>query len=82
MQKRRLEENVEKHNGQARTAVQQGREDLARQALEKKKTKMNQIEDLERQISDLQNQQDRLIEQQKDELQSRIEEFRTKKRRR
>ncbi len=78
MQKRRLEENVEKHNDQARTAVQQDREDLARRALEKKKTKMNQIDDLERQISDLQNQQDSLIEQ-KNELQTRIEEFRTKK---
>src|SRR6056297_3361905 len=78
MQKRRLEDNVEKHNQQARTAVQQDREDLARRALEKKKTKMNQIEDLEGQITDLQNQQDRLVEQ-KNELQRRIEEFRTKK---
>jgi len=36
IQKRRLEENVEKHNDQARQAVEQDREDLARRALEKK----------------------------------------------
>src|SRR6056297_2821356 len=50
MQKQRLEENVEKHNDQARQAVDQDREDLARRALEKKKAKMQQIEQLEGQI--------------------------------
>jgi len=38
--KRKLDENVEKHNRQAREAVQQDRDDLARKALEKKKSKM------------------------------------------
>src|SRR6056297_1318991 len=61
MQKRRLEQNVEKHNEQAREAVQQDRDDLARQALEKKTQKMNQIEDLETQIAQLQNTQDDLV---------------------
>ena len=78
IQKRRLEENVEKHNGQAREAVQAGRDDLARQALQKKKEKMTQIEDLETQIADLQGTQDRLVEK-KEELKDRIERFRTEK---
>ena len=76
IQKRRLEENVDKHNSQAREAVQQDRDDLARKALEKKKSKMSQIEELEGQIADLQNTQDNLVEK-KNKLQSRIEEFRT-----
>ena len=78
IQKRRLEENVEKHNGQARAAVEQGRDDLARRALEKKKQKMNQIDSLERQIDDLEQKQDHLIEQ-KNDLEQQIEEFRTRK---
>ncbi len=78
IQKRRLAENVEKHNEQAREAVNAGRDDLARRALEKKKQKMTQIEDLEGQIADLQSTQDRLVEK-KDELQERIERFRTEK---
>ncbi len=70
IQKRRLEENVEKHNDQAREAVQQDREDLARKALEKKQAKMSQIEELETQIASLQETQDQLVNK-KDELQSR-----------
>ncbi|MFW6046168.1 MAG: PspA/IM30 family protein, partial [Natronomonas sp.] len=76
IQKRRLEENVEKHNAQARQAVEQDRDDLARQALEKKKKKMRQIEEREAQIADLQSTQDDLVDK-KNGLQSRIEEFRT-----
>src|SRR6056297_1201845 len=53
IQRRRLEQNVEKHNEQAREAVRQDRDDLARRALEKKKQKMRQIEALETQITDL-----------------------------
>jgi phage shock protein A len=78
IQKRDLEDDIEKHNEQAREAVQQDREDLARKALEKKKSKMSQLEDLEGQIQDLQNTQDQLVEK-KSQLQNRIEEFKTKK---
>ena len=78
MQQRRLEEDVEKHNRQAREAVQQDRDDLARQALEKKKAKMQQIEKLDGIVADLQDRQDSLVEKQ-DKLQTRIEEFRTRK---
>src|SRR6056297_2367842 len=60
MQKRRLEQNVEKHNDQAREAVRQDRDDLARKALEKKQSKMEQIEELDAQIADLEETQDQL----------------------
>jgi len=76
--KRKLDENVEKHNRQAREAVQQDRDDLARKALEKKKSKMTQIEELEGQIAKLNDTQEQLVEK-KNKLQNRIEEFRTKK---
>ena len=47
LQKKRdnLQENVEKHNKQAREAVRQDRDDLAERALEKKQAKLNQIEE-------------------------------------
>jgi len=78
IQKRRLEENVERHNGQAREAVTQGRDDLARRALEKKKQKMNQIDSIETQVDSLESKQDDLVDQ-KEALQRQIEEFRTRK---
>ena len=57
-QKKRLEKkkegfeaDVEKHNRQAEEAMSQDREDLARAALEKKKSKMAAVVELEKQIS-------------------------------
>lgn len=78
IQKRELESDVEKRNKQAREAVQQDRDDLARQALESKKDKMEELERVDGLITDLQEKQDNLVSK-KDELQSRIEEFRTRK---
>ncbi|MBV0900304.1 PspA/IM30 family protein [Haloarcula salina] len=76
--RRRLRENVEKHDAQARSALQQGREDLARRALEKKQVNVGQISELTAQIDDLQATQDRLVGK-RAELSSQIERFRTKK---
>jgi phage shock protein A len=78
IQQRRLEGNVSKHNDQAREAIRQEREDLARRALEKKHQKMRQIEELETQIADLTDKQDDLLEK-KDELKGQIQSFRTRK---
>ncbi|MFB6229038.1 MAG: PspA/IM30 family protein [Halobacteriales archaeon] len=80
LQKKRdnLQENVEKHNDQAREAVRQDRDDLAERALEKKQAKLNQIEELDEQIESLQQKQQNLV-QKKDDLERQIEEFRTKK---
>lgn len=76
--RRRLRENVEKHDAQARSALQQGREDLARRALEKKQVNVGQISELTAQIDDLQETQDRLVGK-RAELTSQVERFRTRK---
>ncbi|WP_276273125.1 PspA/IM30 family protein [Haloarcula litorea] len=76
--RRRLRENVEKYDGQAREAMRADREDLARKALAKKQTHVGQIADLSDQIDELQATQDRLVGK-RAELASRIEQFRTEK---
>jgi phage shock protein A len=78
VQRERLAQNVENHDDQAREAVRQDRDDLARRALEKKRAKREQIEDIDDQIANLEETQ-RDLEETKEELQTRIEEFRTKK---
>ncbi len=76
--RRRLRENVEKYDGQARTAMHQDREDLARRALEKKQAHVSQITELSEQIANLQETQDRLVGK-RAELSSQIAQFRTRK---
>ncbi|WP_135303915.1 PspA/IM30 family protein [Haloarcula amylovorans] len=76
--RRRLRENVEKYDGQAREAMRQDRDDLARRALEKKQAHVGQITDLTEQIDSLQETQDRLVGK-RAELSSQIEQFRTRK---
>jgi len=76
--RRRLRENVEKYDGQAREAMRQNREDLARRALEKKQAHVSQITELSEQITSLQETQDRLVGK-RAELSSQIEQFRTHK---
>ena len=76
--RRRLRENVEKYDGQARTAMRQDREDLARRALEKKQAHVSQITELSDQITNLQATQDGLVGK-RAELSSQIEQFRTHK---
>lgn len=78
MQKNGLEEQIEEHNEDARVAVDQGREDLARKVLNKKQAKMNQVEELNTRINDLKDTVDDIREK-RDELQTQIEEFKTKK---
>ncbi len=75
---RRLRENVEKYDGQAREAMRHGREDLARRALEKKQAHTGQIAELTDQIATLQETQDRLVGK-RAELSSQVEQFRTHK---
>ena len=76
--RRRLRENVEKYDGQAREAMRQDREDLARRALEKKQAHTGQITELTDQIATLQETQDRLVGK-RAELSSQVEQFRTHK---
>jgi phage shock protein A len=73
-----LEQNVVKLETQARQAVGANREDLARQALERKAVVQQQLQGLDTQVKQLQDQQDKLITSQ-DAMQAKIESFRSQK---
>jgi phage shock protein A len=78
LQTQKLEQNVVKLETQARQAVGAGREDLARQALEKKAAVQQQLQGLDGQVQQLEAQQQQLVQSQQT-LESKIESFRTQK---
>jgi len=78
LQTTQLEQNVVKLETQARQAVGAGREDLARQALQKKAAVQQQLQGLDAQVKQLEDQQQKLIESQQS-LETRIEAFRSQK---
>lgn len=78
LQKVKLEQNVKKLDEQARSAVQAGREDLARIALERKSQSQAQIVSLDQQIADIAKEQEKLMVTEK-RLSSKIETFRSTK---
>ena len=78
LQTQKSEQNVVKLETQARQAVAAGREDLARQALERKATAQQQLQDLDVQVQGLEAQQQKLVEAQQT-LETRIESFRSQK---
>jgi len=78
LQSAQLEQSVVKLESQAREAVAAGREDLARQALERKTGVQAQLRGLDEQIAGLEEQQERLIQSEK-QLQAKIEAFRSQK---
>src|SRR5437667_3352261 len=78
LQTTQLEQNVVKLETQARQAVGAGREDLARQALERKSAAQQQLQGLDQQVQQLGDQQEKLIASQH-QLESRIESFRSQK---
>jgi phage shock protein A len=78
LQTQQLEQNVVKLDTQARQAVAAGREDLARQALERKSGVQQQLQQLDAQVQQLEQQQEKLVANQQ-QLQSRIEQFRSQK---
>jgi phage shock protein A len=78
LQTQKSEQNVVKLETQARQAVAAGREDLARQALERKATAQQQLQDLDGQVKGLEDQQQKLVEAQQT-LETRIEAFRSQK---
>src|SRR5712691_3459418 len=61
MQTQTLEQSVVKLDTQARQALGAGREDLARQALERKSGVQQQLQDLDAQVKGLEDQQEKLI---------------------
>jgi phage shock protein A len=78
MQTTQLEQNVVKLETQARDALAAGREDLARQALERKALVQRQLQDLDAQVAQLGDQQEKLVSSEK-QLQAKIEAFRSQK---
>ena len=78
LQSAKLEQSVEKLDGQARAALQQNREDLARVALERKKGVQVQLQDLDAQRAQLQAEQDKLVLAEQ-KLTAKVEAFRTRK---
>jgi len=78
IQTTQLEQSVVKLDTQARQAVAAGREDLARQALERKSGLQQQLQDLDGQVKQLQDQQEKLVASQQ-QLETRIESFRSEK---
>jgi phage shock protein A len=78
MQSQKLEQSIVKLDTQARQALSQGREDLARTALERKNLAQTELQSLDQQVKELEGQQEKLIENER-KLRQKIEAFRTKK---
>src|SRR5919197_2620479 len=78
LQTQQLEQNLVKLDGQARQALGAGREDLARQALERKSAVQQQLQGLDVQVKQLEDQQEKLTANEK-ALQAKIEAFRSEK---
>jgi len=78
LQTQTIEQNVVKLETQARQAVGANREDLARQALERKAAAQQQLQGLDGQVQQLAAQQEQLVASQQ-QLEARIESFRTQK---
>jgi phage shock protein A len=78
MQTATLEQSVVKLDSQARQALQAGREDLAKEALQRKTVAQEQLQGLDQQIQGMEAQQEKLIASEK-QLATRIEAFRSQK---
>jgi phage shock protein A len=78
LQQQKLEQNVVKLETQARQAVAANREDLARQALERKAVAQTQLQSMDGQVKQLEDQQEKLVAAQQ-QLETRIESFRSQK---
>ncbi len=78
LQTTKLEQSVVKLETQARQALGSGREDLARQALERKAVVQEQLQGLDQQVQQLQAQQEKLIASEQ-QLSAKTEAFRSQK---
>ncbi len=73
-----MQQQVDKLDGQARQALQAGKEDLAREALTRKASVQAQLTDIMAQGQQLEAQQQKLIQGERS-LQAKVESFRTQK---
>ena len=78
LQTQQLEQNVVKLETQARQALAANREDLARQALERKSGIQQQLQQLDGQVQQLEQQQEKLTANEQ-QLSAKIEQFRSQK---
>jgi phage shock protein A len=78
LQETQLQQSVVKLETQARQALAAGREDLARQALERKSGLQQQLQGLDQQTQQLEQQQEKLVTSEK-ALSAKVEAFRTQK---
>src|SRR5215216_7099544 len=78
LQADKLEQSLVKLDTQARDALAGGREDLARQALERKTLAQQQLQDLDVQVQQLEAQQEKLTSSER-QLNAKIEAFRSQK---
>src|SRR5215213_8144601 len=78
LQEAKLQQSIVKLETQARQAVAEGREDLARQALERKSGLQQQLQALDEQTKQLETQQEKLIASEKT-LSAKVEAFRSQK---
>ena len=78
MQKSKLWDNIRTLDEQARRAIDAGREDLARLALERKNANLMQIQSLDKQIEEMKLEADKLAENEK-RMAIKVEEFKSKK---
>lgn len=78
LQQAQVNTQIDKLDQQARAAVQQGRDDLARLAIERKTVLQQQISTFSTQIDQLKAQQEKFVDMER-RLTSRVESFRTQK---
>ena len=78
LQASKAQENLAKLDTQARKALEMGREDLARLALERKQSAIAELEGLDQQVSNLELEQEKLT-QAEQRLQAKVQAFRSKK---
>lgn len=74
----RVQENIARLDRQARQAVEAGRDDLARLALERKQTSLTELEGLDEQIAGMEREQEKLT-QAEARLQAKVDAFRNQK---
>jgi len=78
LQHDQIQQNMDRLDDQARQALAQNREDLARLALQRKAAVQGQLQGLDQQITSLEAQQQKLTDAEQ-RLQTKIETFRTQK---
>jgi len=74
----KVQENVTRLDGQARQALDVGREDLARLALQRKQTALIELQGLDEQIAGMEHEQEKLTAAEQ-RLQAKVTAFKTKK---